>query len=55
MHKRVSVSILAAGLALIAGTAGAQAVRSEKNISLDLANQIAAGAVTACAAIAMQR
>lgn len=50
MHKRVSVSILAAGLALIAGTAGAQAVRSEKNISLDLANQIAAGAVAACAA-----
>ena len=50
MHKRVSVTILAAGLALIACTAGAQAVRSEKNISLDHAIQIAAGAVTACAA-----
>ena len=50
MHKRVSVSILAASLALMAGAAGAQAVRSEKNISLDLANQIAAGAVAACAA-----
>jgi uncharacterized protein GlcG (DUF336 family) len=49
MHKRVSVSILAASLALMAGAAAAQAVRSEKNISLDLANQIAAGAVAACA------
>ncbi len=50
MNKRVSLSILASSLALMAGTVGAQAVRSEKTISLDLANQIAAGAVAACAA-----
>jgi uncharacterized protein GlcG (DUF336 family) len=50
MQKRISTSILAASLALLAGAAGAQAVRSEKNISLELANQIAAGAVAACAA-----
>ncbi|MBG9389634.1 GlcG/HbpS family heme-binding protein [Caenimonas aquaedulcis] len=50
MQQRLSLSILAAGLALAAGSAGAQAVRTEKNISLELANQVAAGAVAACAA-----
>ncbi|MEO7391434.1 MAG: heme-binding protein [Ramlibacter sp.] len=48
--NRVSISTLALGLALAAGTAGAQAVRTEKNISLDLANQIASATVAACAA-----
>ncbi len=50
MQKRVSASILATALALLAGAASAQAVRIEKNISLELANQIAAGAVAACTA-----
>lgn len=49
MHKRLSVLTLAIGLSL-AGTAGAQAVRSERNISLDLANQLASATVAACAA-----
>ncbi|MES2999183.1 MAG: heme-binding protein [Pseudomonadota bacterium] len=49
MQNRVSVTILIAALALGTGTAQAQAVRVEKNISLDLANQVAAGAVAACA------
>ena len=35
---------------LTAGTANAQAVRTEKNMSLELANQIAARSVAACAA-----
>jgi len=37
-------------LSLIATAASAQAVRTEKNMSLDLANQIAAATVAACAA-----
>lgn len=37
-------------LALAATGTSAQAVRSERNISLDLANQVAAAAVAACAA-----
>jgi uncharacterized protein GlcG (DUF336 family) len=49
MQKRLSLVTLAIGLSL-AGTAGAQAVRSERNISLDLANQIASATVAACAA-----
>ena len=36
-------------LASIAGTANAQAVRTERNMSLELANQIAASAVSTCA------
>lgn len=36
--------------AVIAGAANAQAVRSEKNMSLDLASQIATHSVAACAA-----
>lgn len=35
---------------LAAASASAQAVRTERNISLDLANQIAAAAVASCAA-----
>ena len=42
------VSTLA--LSLLATTASAQAVRTEKNMSLELANQIAAATVAACAA-----
>ncbi len=49
MQKRLSLVILAIGLSL-AGTAGAQAVRTERNISLDLANQVASATVAACAA-----
>jgi uncharacterized protein GlcG (DUF336 family) len=41
---------LAAALALTALTAQAQAVRAERNLSLELANQIAAATVAACAA-----
>lgn len=39
----------AIALSLIAGAASAQAVRTEKNMSLELANQIAAATVAACA------
>lgn len=48
MRKLMQLS----ALALIASTslAHAQAVRTEKNISLDLANQIAAASVAACSA-----
>ena len=47
----VRVGLLAAALALAAaGAAQAQAVRSERNLSLELANQIAAAAVAACQA-----
>jgi uncharacterized protein GlcG (DUF336 family) len=48
MNKLASASVLA--LSLIAAAAQAQAVRTEKNMSLELANQIAAGSVAACAA-----
>lgn len=41
---------LALALGCVAGTAQAEAVRTEKNMSLELANQIAAAAVAACAA-----
>lgn len=37
-------------LCLVAGLASAQAVRTEKNMSLDLANQIASATVAACSA-----
>lgn len=40
----------ALALSLLASTAGAQAVRTEKTLSLELANQIAAATVAACAA-----
>lgn len=42
--------ILAAAAALANPSAHAQAVRTERNMSLDLANQIAAASVAACAA-----
>lgn len=37
-------------LGLVAGLASAQAVRSEKNMSLELANQLASGTLASCAA-----
>ncbi len=48
MNKLISASALA--LSMIATAAGAQAVRTEKNISLELANQIAAATVASCTA-----
>jgi uncharacterized protein GlcG (DUF336 family) len=42
--------VTASLLAIAAQGAAAQAVRTERNISLELANQVAAGAVAACAA-----
>lgn len=46
-----TLAILTASLlALAAQGAAAQAVRTERNVSLELANQVAAGAVAACAA-----
>lgn len=48
MQARVHITALA--LSLIATVSGAQAVRTEKNMSLELANRIAAAAVAACTA-----
>ena len=48
MRNVIKVSALA--LSLVAAAAHAQAVRTEKNISLDLANQLASAAVAACTA-----
>ena len=48
MKKTTNLAALA--LICLAGTANAQAVRTERNMSLDLANQIAASAVASCAA-----
>jgi hypothetical protein len=48
MNKLLAASALA--LSLIATAASAQAVRTEKNISLELANQIAAATVASCSA-----
>jgi uncharacterized protein GlcG (DUF336 family) len=48
MHTLIKISALT--LSLIAAAAHAQGVRIEKNMSLELANQIAAASVTACAA-----
>jgi uncharacterized protein GlcG (DUF336 family) len=48
MKATVAASALA--LTLIASAASAQAVRTEKNMSLELANQIAAATVAACSA-----
>ncbi len=48
MSTLAKSSVLA--LSLIASLASAQAVRSEKNMSLDLANQIAGATVAACTA-----
>lgn len=46
MYKLASALALAAA----AGTVSAQAVRTERNLSLDLANQIASATVAACTA-----
>jgi uncharacterized protein GlcG (DUF336 family) len=48
MRNIITLSALA--LTLVATAASAQAVRLEKNISLELANQIASASVAACAA-----
>lgn len=48
MRKLIQASALA--LSLVAIAAQAQAVRTEKNMSLDLANQIAAATVASCTA-----
>ena len=48
MNKLLTASALA--LSLIATAASAQAVRTERNISLELANQIAAATVASCSA-----
>lgn len=47
---KAAVSATAIALSLMASAASAQAVRTEKNMSLELANQIAAATVAACAA-----
>ena len=47
---KFSALSLAVSLTLVAATANAQAVRTEKNMSLELANQIASASVAACAA-----
>jgi uncharacterized protein GlcG (DUF336 family) len=46
--RLATLALLAATLALAAGLAQAQAVRTERNMSLDLANQIASATVAAC-------
>ncbi len=45
-----TIRIAFTALALAAGAAHAQAVRTERNMSLELANQIAAQSVAACSA-----
>ena len=47
---KFATPLAAVALSLFATTASAQAVRTEKNMSLDLANQIAAATVAACSA-----
>lgn len=49
MNRPVAFALVTLAAAL-AAPAQAQAVRTERNISLELANQIAAGSVAACAA-----
>lgn len=48
--QRIALPAAALALALAASTASAEGVRTEKNISLELANQIAAQTVATCAA-----
>lgn len=48
MHTLIKISALT--LSLLAAAANAQGIRTEKNLSLELANQIAAASVAACAA-----
>lgn len=47
---KTTIKIAAIALSCIAVSAQAQAVRTEKNMSLELANQIASATVAACAA-----
>ena len=47
---RFIASTLAASFVLAAATAGAQGVRTERNVSLALANEIAAATVASCGA-----
>lgn len=49
MHKLATASVLTLSLLAAAG-ANAQAVRTERNMSLELANQIAAATVASCTA-----
>ena len=49
MRNILKISVLALSLIAAAG-ANAQAVRTEKNMSLELANQLASASVAACAA-----
>ena len=50
MRNIIKISAIALSLIAAAGGANAQAVRTEKNMSLDLANQLAWASVAACAA-----
>lgn len=50
MRNIIQISALALSLIAAAGGANAQAVRTEKNMSLELANQLASASVAACAA-----
>ena len=50
MKKTFPIAALALASTLLAAGAQAQAVRSEKNMSLELANQIASATVAACSA-----
>ncbi|CAN5556051.1 heme-binding protein [soil metagenome] len=50
MNKIISASLLALSLTTAGEQAQAQVVRTEKNMSLELANQIAAASVAACSA-----
>ena len=50
MKSQTTLTLSALALTLLSGLAHAQAVRTEKNMSLELANQIAAASVAACSA-----
>ncbi len=50
MNMNIKLSLLASALLLIAEAGQAQAVRTERNMSLELASQIAGATVTACSA-----
>lgn len=50
MNQRFVLTALSASLSVFCAAAGAQAIRSERTMSLELANQIASATVAACAA-----
>ena len=50
MNQRLVLSTLSASLTLFCATAGAQAIRADRTMSLELANQIASATVAVCAA-----